>query len=68
MLSTALKGGDESLLKAIYVSFVEHMDLRSDAGKEAYLLMSAELKKGRNEILDYGEKLLGRKLAVDDRT
>jgi hypothetical protein len=50
------------------VSFVEHMDLRSDAGKEAYLLMSAELKKGRNEILDYGEKLLGRKLAVDDRT
>ena len=29
--------------------------------------MPAELKRGRYEILDYDEKLLGRKLAVDDR-
>jgi hypothetical protein len=49
------------------VAFLEHLDFRSDAGKEAFLLMPAELKKGRYEILDYDEKLLGRKLAVDDR-
>jgi hypothetical protein len=63
----ALKGGDDALLNAIYVSFLEQLDLRSDAGKEALLLMPAELKKGRYEILDYDENLLGRKLATDDR-
>ena len=65
--TTALKGGDDALLNAIYVSFLEQLDFRSDAGKEALLLMPAELKKGRYEILDYDEKLLGRKLATDDR-
>jgi len=65
--TTALKSGDDTLLNAIYVAFLEHLDFRSDAGKEAFLLMPAELKKGRYEILDYDEKLLGRKLAVDDR-
>ena len=63
----ALKSGDDRLLNAIYVAFLEHLDFRSDAGKEAFLLMPAELKKGRYEILDYDEKLLGRKLDVDDR-
>ncbi len=65
--TTALKSGDDTLLNAIYVAFLEHLDFRSDAGKEAFLLMPAELKKGRYEILDYDEKLLGRKLVVDDR-
>ena len=65
--TTALKSGDDTLLNAIYVSFLEHLDFRSDAGKEAFLLIPAELKRGRYEILDYDEKLLGRKVAVDDR-
>jgi hypothetical protein len=39
---------------------------RSDAGKEALLLMPADLKKGHYAVLDYDEKLLGRKLEVDD--
>ena len=65
--TTALKSGDDRLLNAIYVAFLEHLDFRSDAGKEAFLLMPAELKKSRYEILDYDEKLLGRKLDVDDR-
>jgi hypothetical protein len=46
---------------------LEHLDFRSDPGKEAFLLMPAELKKGRYDVLDYDEKLLGRKLTVDDR-
>src|SRR5580692_2364507 len=65
--TTALKNGDDRLLNAIYVAFLEHLDFRSDAGKEAFLLMPAQLKKGRYDILDYDEKLLGRKLDVDDR-
>ena len=65
--TTALKSGDDRLLNAIYVAFLEHLDFRSDAGKEAFLLMPAELKKGRYAILDYDEKLLGRKMEVDDR-
>jgi len=65
--TTALKSGDATLLNAIYVSFLERLDFRSDAGKQAFLLMPAELKKGRYEVLDHDEKLLGRKLGVDDR-
>ena len=65
--TTALKSGDDTLLNAIYVSLLEHLDFRSDAGKEAMPLMPAELKKARYAILDYDEKLMGRKLAVDDR-
>jgi len=64
--TTAFKRGDDALLNAIYVAFLEQLDFRSDAGKEALHLMPAELKKGRCDILDYDEKLLGRKLAVDD--
>jgi len=66
--TTALENGDDALLNAIYVSFLEQLDFRSDAGKEALLLMPAELRKGRYDILDYDEKLLGRKLETDDRT
>ena len=61
--TSALKSGDDALLNAIYVSFLEQLDFRSEAGKEALLLMPAELKKGRYDILDYDGKLLGRKLA-----
>lgn len=66
--ATALTSGDAALLNAIYVSFLEKLDFCSDAGKDAMPLMPAELKKGRYAILDYDEKLLGRKLAVDDRS
>lgn len=65
--AAALKSGDNALLNAIYVSFLERLDFGSDQGKEAFLLMPAELKIGRYNILDYDEKLLGRKLATDDR-
>ena len=64
--TTALISGDPALLNAIYVAFLEKLDFRSDAGKEALLMMPAELNKGRCAILDYDEKLLGRKLEVDD--
>lgn len=64
---TALKSGDAALLNAIYVTFLEQLDFRSDAGKEALLLLPAELKKGRYAVLDYNEKLLGRKHELDDR-
>jgi hypothetical protein len=67
IIATGLKGGDTALLNAIYVSFLEHLDFRSEAGKEAFLLMPDELKKGRYKILDYNDKLLGRKLAIDER-
>jgi hypothetical protein len=65
--NTALVGGDDSLRNAIYVSYLEHLDLRSDAGRHAAQLMPAELAKGRDEVLDYDEQLLGRKLPIDDR-
>jgi len=65
--TTAIQNGDDALLNCIYVGFLEHLDFRSDAGKEAFLLMPTELKKGRYDILDYDEKLLGRKLSTDDR-
>jgi hypothetical protein len=65
--TTALKNGDDALLNCIYVGFLEHLDFRSEAGKEVMLLMPAELRKGRYAILDYDEKLLGRKLDLDDR-
>lgn len=55
------------MLNAIYVSFLEQLDFRSNAGKEAFVLMPAELKKARYDVLDYAEKLLGRKLETDDR-
>ena len=65
--TNALSNGDAALLNAIHVAFLEKLDFRIDAGKEALLLMPAELTKGRYAILDYDEKLLGRKLEVDDR-
>jgi len=65
--TAALKSGDDALLNAIYVAFLEQLDFRSDAGKEALLLMPGELKKARYDILEYDEKLLGRKAPTDDR-
>ena len=67
LANTALVKGDDDLRNAIYVSYLEHLDLRSDAGKRAAQLMPAELIQGRNDILDYDERLLGRKMPVDDR-
>ena len=65
--NVALAQGDDSLRNAIYVSYLEHLDLRSDAGKLAAEVMPSELKRGRDEILDYDEQLLGRKWHTDDR-
>ena len=65
--TTALKGGDDALLNAIYVAFLEQLDFHSDAEKEASLLMPAELKKAQYDILDYDENLLRKKAITDDR-
>jgi hypothetical protein len=59
--------GDNGLRNAIYVSFLEHLDLRGDAGKKAKELMPSRLKQGRDEILDYDEQVLGQKRPEDDR-
>jgi hypothetical protein len=63
----ALGEGDESLRNAIYVSYLEDLELRSEAGKQAAQLMPPELARGRNDILDYDERLIGRKWSTDDR-
>jgi hypothetical protein len=65
--NSALAEGDDELKNAIYVSYLEHLDFWSDTGNCAAELMPPELKKGRNAILDYDEKLLGRKWPTDDR-
>ena len=65
--NTALTEGDGSLKNAIYVSYLEHLDFRSEAGKEGAQLMPPQLKQGRNDILDYDEQLLGRKRDNDER-
>jgi hypothetical protein len=46
---------------------LEHLDLRSDAGKHAAHTMPPELKQRRDDILDYDEQLLGWKWSTDDR-
>jgi hypothetical protein len=55
------------LRNAICVSYLEHLDLRSDADKEAARLMPAELEQARNHVFDYVEQLIGRKRPEDDR-
>lgn len=65
--TAALLEGDHDLRNAIYVSYLEHLDFRSDAGKDAVQLMPQELKQGRDDILDYDKQLLGRKWPLDDR-
>ena len=65
--TTALLEDDDDLRNAICVSYLEHLDIHTDAGKQAVQLMPRELKKGRDQILDYNEKLLGRKWPLDDR-
>jgi hypothetical protein len=64
--TTALRDGDEALRNAIYVSYLEDLDFRSDAAKQAKQLMPSELKKGLDDILDYNEQL-GREQPRDDR-
>jgi hypothetical protein len=67
LANVALVKGDDSLRNAIYVSYLEHLDFRSDLGKQAKQLMPVELKQGREDILDYDRKLLGQKWPTDDR-
>ena len=65
--NVALTEGDHSLRNAIYVSYLEHLDFRTEAGKLAAQLMPPQLKQGRDDILDYDEQLLGRKRDNDER-
>ena len=65
--NAALIQGNDGLRNAICVSYLEHLDLRSDAGKEAARLMPAELERARNHVFDYVEQLIGRKRPEDDR-
>jgi hypothetical protein len=65
--TVALLEGDKSLRNAIYVSYLEHLDFRSEAGKQAKQLMPSELEQARLDILDYDERLLGQKRPEDDR-
>jgi hypothetical protein len=65
--NAALIQGNDGLRNAICVSYLEHLDLRSDAGKEAARLMPAELERARNDVFDYVEQLIGRKRPEDDR-
>ena len=55
----ALSEGNDELRNAIYVSYLEHLDLRSEAGKYAANLMPPKLEEARCAILDYDEELLG---------
>jgi hypothetical protein len=63
----ALLDGDDAVRNAIYVSYLEDLDFRGDAGKQAAQMMPGELKQARNGVLGYGEQLLGRKWPLDDR-
>jgi hypothetical protein len=65
--NTALIEGNDRLRNAIYVSYLECLDFRTEAGKQAAQLMPTELGRGRSDILDYDEQLLGRKWRTDDR-
>lgn len=65
--TAALLEGDESLRNAIGVSYLEHLEFRSDAGKQAAELMPDELRQARYDVLDYDERLLGRKWPTDER-
>lgn len=65
--ASAIFEGDEYLRNAIAVSYLEHLDFRSDAGKEARQLIPGELRQCRDDILDYNRQLLGQKWPLDDR-
>jgi hypothetical protein len=65
--TAALLEGEKSLQNAIYVSYLEHLDFRGEAGRQAKQLMPSELKQARLDILDYDERLLGQKRPEDDR-
>jgi hypothetical protein len=65
--NTALSQGNDGLRNAICVSYLAHLDLRSDAGNEAAHLMPAELERARNDVFDYVEQLIGRKRPEDNR-
>ena len=65
--TAALREGDKDLRNAMFVSYLEPLDVRSDAGKRAAELMPLELRQGRIAVLDYDERLLGRKWPTDER-
>jgi len=65
--SAALQDGDNALKNAVYVSFLKDLDLSSDDGQQAAEIMPSDLKVGRDNILDYDRKLLGRKWPTDSR-
>jgi hypothetical protein len=65
--NAALKDGDAALRNAVYVSFLENLDLSGDDGRQAAEIMPSDLRVGRDKILDYAQELLGRKLPTDNR-
>ena len=65
--TVALLEGNKALRNAICVSYLEHLDFRSEAGKQAKKLMPDVLNQRRNDLLDYNEQLRGEKLLEDDR-
>ncbi len=54
--TSALVEGDHDLRNAIFASYLEKFDSCSDAGKRAVQLMPSELKKCRDDILEYVER------------
>jgi len=65
--TAALRDGDKALRNAIFVSYLEELDFRSDAGRRAAELMPQKLREARHAVLDYDERLLGRKWPTDER-
>ncbi len=65
--NAALKDGDNALKNAVYVSFLEDLDLSGDEGRQAAEIMPPDLRAGLDKILDYDRELLGRKWPTDNR-
>jgi hypothetical protein len=49
--NSALIEGNDDLSNAIHVSYLEHLEFGSEAGKRAAKLLPPELKEGRDAIL-----------------
>jgi len=50
--------GDESMLNAIHVAFLEELDFRGPHGKRAFGRLTPALRKGWTDINEYNEALL----------
>lgn len=50
--------GDESMLNAIHVAFLEELDFRGPHGKRAFGRLTPALRKGWTDINEYNDALL----------